>query len=100
MNFKSVESFMGQQLSKLEELETLLQHDADQDAPGHSVSSEDIQKLRMYVDSMKTAVNTAIALTKHYAAETKPEPKEDKPKKRRTKKQKPEENDDDLDFLT
>lgn len=91
MNFDNVITFMGQQAKALKELEDLITHDARQEAARHKVKPEDIETLRAYVTTMKTAVETATALAKYYkgAGDVNSEKAEkvEKPKKNSTKKE-------------
>jgi HAMP domain-containing protein len=69
MNTGNVNNLMNQQLKALKDIEDLLAHDAKQDVAhnvAHSIKQENIDALKAYVETMKLACTTAIALAKHY----------------------------------
>lgn len=68
MDFNNIMNLMGQQAKVLKELEDLIAHDEKEDVfgLGHSIPTENLKTLKTYVSTMKTAVDTATALAKHY----------------------------------
>ncbi|MEW5952651.1 MAG: hypothetical protein AB1815_02680 [Bacillota bacterium] len=65
MDLNNIMNLMGQQAKVLKELEDLIAHDA-KEAGSHSVNPKDLDVLKTYVSTMKTAVDTATTLAKHY----------------------------------